>query len=98
MKDEWFIAQFQDITTRLARIEAKADQTNGNVISNKAYIDANCHKIRLMEDFHLVRQTEDKFHKKHPKILAGGVSIGGVSLLTLIGLIVKVLIDLGVLG
>lgn len=98
MDDEWFIEQFQDVKERLTRIESKADQTNGNVKENKKDIEGNCKAIRKIQDSELVRETEEKFHKKHPKILAGGVTVGGVSLVTLIGLIIKVIIDMGVLG
>jgi len=95
MDDEWFIEQFQDVKERLTRIEAKADQTNGNVKTNKKDIKRNCKAIRKIQDYHLVKKTEEKFHKKHPLMFLSGVSIGGISLATLVGLIIKVIIDMG---
>ena len=87
MDDQWFADKFTEIASRLSVIEEQVKETNGTVKIHEK-------KIRNIEDYHLVKQTEEKFHKKHPFITLSGISIGGVSLLTLIGLIIKVIIDM----
>ena len=93
MDDEWFIEQFGDLKERLTRIEAKADQTNGNVTRNAEGIVNIRRRVRKLEDSKLVKDTEDKFHKKHPYVTAGGVTIGGMSVTTFIIVGVKFIIE-----
>ena len=93
MEEEWLADKILEMTKALARIESKVDRTNGSVISNQDKIRRNSKRLRELEDSKLVKDTEEKFHKKHPYVTAGGVTVGGMSLITFAYLILKLILE-----
>lgn len=86
MVDKWFEEKFIEIASRLSVIETQVKETNGTCKEHEI-------KIRDLEDDALVKKTEEKFHRKHPIATGGIVTAGGLSGLTLAGLVIKFVIE-----
>jgi hypothetical protein len=95
MNDSWFADKFIKISEDLGGIKENQDTMFKQIKRNCDIIEVHDQRLSLLETRDTVKEEEQLWHKRHP--LATGMTLGGISIGSLLTLVVAILKAIGII-